>query len=126
MKPILICHANIKLLTTVELQRCSRKLLSSYKAHIGVDSWRLRLSKSIVPTIMELVEMLPLFARSGRDLEVCTNLRLINGYLLVSFRDMDNEFDLKECIEKRRKSNISSALSCQEAMRVMKKSFGGE
>jgi len=108
----------------VELQRCSRQLLSSYKSYIGIDSWRLRLSKSIVPTIIELLEMLPLFARSGRDLEVCTNLRLINGYLLVSFRDMDNEFDLKECIEKRRKSNISSALSCQGAISVMKKSFG--
>ena len=109
----------------MELQKSSQ-ILSSHISLIGIDAWRLRLSKFIVPAILELIEMLPIFAKSGRDLEVCNHLRLINGYLLISFRDVDCEFNVQECMVKMRKSDIGSALSCPEAINIIKKSFAGE
>lgn len=110
----------------MELQLSSRQLLTSYKSHVGIEAWRLRLSKSIVPAILELVELLPTLAKSGRDVEVCNNLRLIDGYLLISFRNMTNELDMKECLVKKRKSEIGPALGCSEAINLLRKSFGGK
>ena len=110
----------------MELPRASSELLSSYKSHVGAESWKLCLSTSIVPSILELIEMLPIFAESGRDVEVCNHLTLINGYLLVSFRNMDDEFNIQECLENKSKSDIGSALGCTEAINVIKESFGGE
>ena len=98
-----------------------------HKLNIGIESWRLRCSKSIVPILLELIELLPAFAKSGRDSEVCHHLRLINGYLLVSFRSIDDEANIRTSLNKTStKSDIGSALGCQEAMNVIKKSFGGE
>lgn len=109
-----------------ELKRCSCQLVTAYKSFIGFEPWRLRLSKSVAPRILELIEVLPVFAKSGRDSEICSHLRLINGYLFVSFRDMKNEFDTDECFQNKRKSDIGPALGCPEAINLMKKSFGGE
>jgi hypothetical protein len=109
-------------LPTAELQQCSRQLLSTFRSIIGDASWRRRLSKSIVPTILELVEMLPVLAKSGKDIEVYNNLRLINGYMSVSFKNLEcNEQDSQGTI----KSDIGSALSCPEAVDTIRRSFAG-
>lgn len=73
-----------------------------------------------------MLEILPVFAKSGRELEVGNYLRLIDGYLVVSFRDMKNEFDLKECLLEKRKSDVGSALSCADAVEIVKRSFSGK
>ena len=71
--------------------------------------------------------MLPIFAKSYRDSEVRNHLHLINGYLLVSFRNtFDKEFDSQDCRWKEEKSDIGSALGCSEASKTIKKSFTGE
>ena len=112
-------------LSKVELQKLSNQLLKYHKLLIGLESWRLRCSKSIVPILLELIEALPAFAKSGRDCEVCSHLRLINGYLLVSFPCLDGDADTWITL-KGRKSDVGSALACSEAINVIKKSFGGE
>ena len=104
----------------------SRRILQTYKSHLGMTKWKRQLSHTIVPTILELVEALPAFAKSGRESEVRKYLRLIDGYLVLSFRGMDNDFDLQECFIEKRKSDVGSALSCTEAVDIVKKSFSGK
>ncbi|KAL7531629.1 hypothetical protein ACHAXR_009215 [Thalassiosira sp. AJA248-18] len=102
---------------------CSSGILHSYKSHLGATVWKRQLSQTIVPTILELVEALPAFAKSGRESEVHNYLRLIDGYLVISFRGMNNDFDAQECLREKRKSDIGSALSCAEPVDVVKKCF---
>ena len=110
----------------VEVSRTSRDVLGSYKTHLGASSWKRQLSKTIVPTILELVESLPAFAKSGREADVTNHLRLIDGYLVISFRGMTDDFDIEECLIEKRKSDAGSALSCSEAVEVVKRSFSGK
>ncbi|KAL9188081.1 hypothetical protein ACHAXT_006459 [Thalassiosira profunda] len=105
------------------LSRCSRDTLRLYKAHLGLSGWKQLLGQSVAPAVLELVEALPAFARSGRESEVCNHLRLIDGYLLVSFRGTDDDFNVQECLEERRKSDIGSALGCTEAVEVLTRAF---
>ena len=104
-----------------ELKRMSRKILHTYKTYSHVGGWKKHLSQTIVPTILELMEALPSFARSGRDIQVRYCLYLINGYLLISFRDFDCT-----SLEILRKSDIGHALSCSEAVEIVKRTFSGE
>jgi len=110
----------------IAVSRTSREVLGSYKAHLGASNWKRQLSKTIVPTILELVESLPAFAKSGREADVRNYLRLIDGYLMISFRGMTDDFDIEECLSEKRKSDAGSALSCSEAMEVVKRSFAGK
>jgi len=110
----------------VAVSHTSREVLGSYKSHLGASSWKRQLSKTIVPTILELVESLPAFAKSGREADVRNYLRLIDGYLMISFRGMTDDFDIEECLSEKRKSDAGSALSCSEAVEVVKRSFAGK
>eukprot|EP00985_Skeletonema_marinoi_P020154 scaffold11821_cov66-Skeletonema_marinoi.AAC.1 len=73
-----------------KLSDYSLQVLSEYKSQLGAIEWKRRLSQNTVPTILELVEMLPILAKSGRDVEVRNYLRIIDGYLLISFRGEKN------------------------------------
>ena len=110
----------------IEVSRTSRDVLGSYKSHLGASNWKRQLSKTIVPTILELVESLPAFANSGRETDVRNYLRLIDGYLVISFRGMTDDFDIEECLTEKRKSDAGSALSCSEAVEVVRRSFSGK
>ncbi len=113
----------------IELKRCSYNIIHSYMTHHQCGGWKQKLCQFIAPTILELMEALPTFARSGREIQVRHNLRLIRGYLLISFRDMldDDNIDL-DCLspEKSRTSSIGHALSCTEAAKIVKNAFSGE
>lgn len=115
---------------TIELMRYSYNVIHSYKAHHQDGGWKRKLCQSIVPTILELMEVLPTYSGSGREMQVQHNLRLINGYLLISFRDMlnDNDIDLdwSSLSDKMRKSEIGQALACTEVIEVVKRTFSGE
>jgi hypothetical protein len=115
---------------TIELMRYSYNIIHSYKAYHQDCGWKRKLCQSIVPTILELMEALPTYSRSGREMQVQHNLRLINGYLLISFRDMlnDNDIDLdwSSLSDKMRKSEIGQALACTEVIEVVKRTFSGE
>ncbi|KAL7434733.1 hypothetical protein ACHAXH_005667, partial [Discostella pseudostelligera] len=109
-----------------ELKRFSYNILHSYKTINYGEGWKKQLSQTIVPTILELMEPLPTFARTGREMQVRHNLRLINGYLLISFRSMLNggDFDLDwSSSGKKRKSDIGHAISCTEALKIVKQAF---
>jgi len=113
----------------VELKRFSYNILHSYKTINYGEGWRKQLSQTIVPTILELMEPLPTFARSRREMQVRHNLQLIDGYLLISFRSMlkDGDFDVDWwSSEKKRKSDIGHAISCTEALKIVKHTFSGE
>lgn len=109
-----------------KIATCSREILRSYKACLGAAKWRRYLSKMIAPSILELVETLPLLAKSGKSAELKTSLNLVDGYVLASFRDMVNEFDFEECLNEKRKSDIGAALGCSESLEVIKNAFAGE
>ena len=108
------------------VSRSSRKVLHSYKSYLGMSRWKRQLSQTIVPAILDLVEALPAFAKSGREADVKNYLRLIDGYLVISFRGMTDEFDILECLKEKRKSDVGSALSCSEAVNVIKRAFSGK
>jgi hypothetical protein len=62
-------------------------------------------------------------------MQVRHNLQLIDGYLLLSFRSMlkDGDFDVDWwSSEKKRKSDIGHAISCTEALKIVKHTFSGE
>jgi hypothetical protein len=65
--------------------------------------------------------MIPILVKSGRDAEVRNHLRVIDGYLLISFRDKEKQ----SCLGKG-KSEIGAALSCAEAATVIQDAFSGE
>ena len=65
--------------------------------------------------------MIPILVKSGRDVEVRNHLRVIDGYLLISFRDKKKQ----SCLGKG-KSEIGAALSCAEAAKVIQDAFSGE
>ena len=109
-----------------EIVACSREILRSFKSSLGATRWRRYLSLIIAPSILELVETLPLLAKSGKSAELRTSLNLVDGYTIASFRDMVNDFDFEECLDEKRKSDISAALGCSESMEVIKNSFAGE
>ena len=108
------------------------EIVNAYKSYYfdGNDTiasrWRAHLSTIVVPAILELVDALPAFAKSGREMHVRHHLRLIDGYLMLSFRgsDIDNYFNLRKM--NGRKSDIGSALSCAGAVNTVKESFSGE
>ena len=113
--------------------RCVREIVNSYKSYyldgdgtVTSGRWRAHLSSTIVPTILDLTEALPAFAKSGREMHVRHHLRLIDGYLMLSLRGNgdDDDFDLRKM--KGKKSDIGSALSCAEAVDTVKRSFSGE
>ena len=113
--------------------RCACEIVNSYKSYyldgdgtVTSGRWRAHLSSTIVPTILELTEALPAFAKSGREMHVRHHLRLIDGYLMLSLRGNgdDDDFDLRKM--KGKKSDIGSALSCAEAVDTIKRSFSGE
>lgn len=108
------------------LSQSARKVLRCYKFHLGETLWKRHLSQTIAPTILELLDMIPAFAQSGKELEVQNHLQLLNGYLIMSFRDLRHEFDLRECLLDNKKSDVGSALSCSNAVEVMKRAFSGE
>ncbi len=113
----------------IELKRCSYNILHTYKTHHQCGDWKQKLCQSIVPTILELMEALPAFARSGREMQVRHNLCLIRGYLLISFRNMlnDDGIDLDWLSpERSSKSDIGHALSCTESTKIAKHAFSGE
>jgi hypothetical protein len=115
----------------VSMRRAS-EIVSAYKSYyfdgIGTiaSRWRAHLSAIIVPAILELMDALPAFAKSGREMHVRHHLRLIDGYLMLSFRgnDIDSYFNLRKI--KGRRSDIGSALSCAGAVDTVKESFSGE
>ncbi|KAL3810664.1 hypothetical protein ACHAXA_001053 [Cyclostephanos tholiformis] len=110
-------------------RRCASEVVNAYKSyyHDGdgtiASRWRAHMSAVIVPTILELIDALPAFAKSGREMHVRHHLRLIDGYLMLSFRDNgnDNYFNLQKI--KGKKSDIGSALSCAAAVNTIKESF---
>jgi hypothetical protein len=113
--------------------RCAREIVNSYKSYyldgdgtVTSGRWRAHLSSTIVPTILELTEALPAFAKSGREMHVRHHLQLIDGYLMLSLRGNgdDDYFNLRKM--KGKKSDIGSALSCAEAVDTVKRSFAGE
>mmetsp|Transcript_11928 Transcript_11928/g.24016 ORF Transcript_11928/g.24016 Transcript_11928/m.24016 type:complete len:1379 (-) Transcript_11928:50-4186(-) len=108
-----------------KLSDYSLQVLSEYKSQLGAIEWKRRLSQNTVPTILELVEMLPILAKSGRDVEVRNYLRIIDGYLLISFRGEKNlgANQTKHRSLGKGKSNIGAALSCVEAAKVIKEAF---
>ena len=108
------------------VSRSSRNVLHCYKSYLGTSRWKRQLSQTIVPAILDLVEALPAFAKSGREADVKNYLRLIDGYLVISFRGMTDEFDILECLKEKRKSDVGSALSCSEAVNVIKRAFSGK
>jgi len=107
----------------VILSQSARKVLRCYKCHLGETLWKRHLSQTIAPTILELLDMIPAFAQSGKELEVQNYLRLLNGYVIMSFRDLRHEFDLRECLLENKKSDVGSALSCSNAIEAMKRAF---
>ena len=115
---------------TIELMRYSYNIIHSYKEHHQDGGWKRKLCQSIVPTILQLMEALPTYSRSGREMQVQHNLRLINGYLLISFRDMMNDdgmdLDWSSLLDKTRKSDIGQALACTEVIELVKRTFSGE
>jgi hypothetical protein len=104
------------------------QVLSEYKSQLGAIEWKRRLSQNTVPTILELVEMLPILAKSGRDVEVRNYLRIIDGYLLISFRGEKNlgANQTKHRSLGKGKSDIGAALSCVEGAKVVKEAFSGK
>lgn len=106
-----------------EIATCSREILRSFKESLGAMRWRRYLSQIIAPSILELVETLPLLAKSGKSAELRTSLNLVDGYTIASFRDMENDFDFEECLNEKRKSDISAALGCSESLEVIKNAF---
>lgn len=111
-----------------KLSEFSFQVLNEYKLQLGAIEWKRRLSKNAVPTILELVEMLPILSKSGRDVEVRHYLRIIDGYLLISFRGEKNAGDeqTKHRFFGKGKSDIGSALSCADAAKVIKDAFSGK
>lgn len=110
----------------INVSNSSRKVLHRYKSYLGTSVWKRQLSQHIVPAILELVEALPAFAKSGHENEARNYLRLINGYFVISFRGMTDAFDTDECLTEKRKSDIGSAMSCSEAVDLVKKAFSGK
>jgi len=110
----------------------SWQILNECKSQLGAIEWKKRLSQNTVPTILELLEMLPILAKSGRDVEVRNYLRIIDGYLLISFRgekkkkDYDGANHQTERSLGKGKSDIGAALSCAEAAQVIKDAFSGK
>jgi hypothetical protein len=111
-----------------KLSDYSLQVLSEYKSQLGAIEWKRRLSQNTVPTILELVEMLPILAKSGRDVEVQNYLRIIDGYLLISFRGEKKlgAYHTKHRSLGKGKSDIGAALSCAEAATVIKEAFSGK
>ena len=103
-----------------KLSQFSMQVIHEYKSQIGAFEWKRRLSTNSVPTILELVEMLPILAKSGKDVEVRNYLRIIDGYLLISFRGEKNLTLGKG------KSDIGAALSCADAAKVITDAFSGK
>jgi hypothetical protein len=102
----------------------SWQVLEEYKSQLGTMEWKRRLSHNTVPTILELLEMLPILAKSGRDVEVRNYLRIIDGYLLISFQGEKKDNAARSL--GKGKSDIGAALSCTEASKVIKDAFSGE
>ena len=108
-----------------DLSDYSCHILNEYKSQLGEIEWKRRLSQNTVPTILELVEMLPILAKSGRDVEVRNYLRIIDGYLLISFRGKKDDAQAP-CFGGKGKSDIGAAISCAQAAKVIKDAFSGE
>ena len=109
------------------LSSSSCQVLNEYKLQLGVTEWKRQLSQSAVPTMLELVEMLPILAKSGKDAEVRNYLRIIDGYLLVSFRGDrgDGVYQTKNTLGKC-KSDVRAALSCAESSKLINDAFSGK
>ena len=123
-----------------ELTSYASKIMNSYKSYYLLDSgnsdgmaqtssrWKAHLSSTIVPTILELIETLPTFATSGREMHVQHHLRLVSGYLMLSLRgsggnNNDDHSIFDWCQIKKWNSDIGSALSCAEAVDIVTRSF---
>ena len=109
------------------LPKYSCRVLHEYKSQLGTVEWKKRLSQTVVPTILNLLEMLPILAKSGRDMEVRNNLRIIDGYLLISFRGKKcDDVDQTRRSLGKGKSDVGEALSCLEAAKMIKEAFSGK
>jgi hypothetical protein len=123
-----------------ELTSYASKIMNSYKSYYLLDSgnsdgmaqtssrWKAHLSSTIVPTILELIETLPTFATSGREMHVQHHLRLVSGYLMLSLwgsggNNNEDHSVFDWCQMKKWKSDIGSALSCAEAVDLVTRSF---
>ena len=55
-----------------------------HRLKIGATMWREEMCHSIIPRTLNLIESLPVLARSGRQIELQTRMKLITGYLSIS------------------------------------------
>ena len=51
---------------------------------VGAATWRKEISYSIIPRTWNLIESLPVLAKSGREIHLQTRMKLIIDYLSIS------------------------------------------
>ena len=104
------------------VQSEARSTLALYQSYLGPSQWRERLSDSVCPRLLALIEELPALARRGQETECVNHMNLICGYLIMVI-DTPNESN-RDCVLD--DIGIAAALTGPGGSEVIRRSIGGE
>lgn len=62
-----------------------QNIMQMHRLKIGATMWKEEMRYSIIPRTLSLIESLPVLAKSGREIELQANMKLITGYLYISY-----------------------------------------
>ena len=106
---IVVTNRNIYLSAAALQEDCKGAILA-YKDTLGEIRWNENVKEDIVPRILELIESLPIYARSGRESELTRTMELISGYVtMMGDNDVgggDYDRDSNPSLSKGRKKRI--------------------
>lgn len=100
--------------------------VQSYRNIHSALSFKRKISTKLVPRLLDLIQGLPVLARSGRESELRSQSRLIGGYLLVSLELNEMSAAVTSESSKRKrtgKSEIASALAGESVSSVIRSSL---
>lgn len=86
------CYFHLSINIAAIKEDCKSVVLA-YKDTLGDIRWNENVKEDIVPRIHELIESLPIYARSGRESELTLTMELISGYVTMMGDDDDNDGD---------------------------------
>lgn len=99
-----------------KVQSEALKTIQLYQSYLGVPQWREKLSRSICPRLLDLINELPILARRGQETECINQLSLINGYLTLN---NSKEASSANC-------SLAVSLSGPGGLEIVQQAFGGE
>lgn len=79
----------IKILETLA-KECNI-VLRDYRNSLGENEWNKIARNVVIPRVVNLIQTLPSYAKSGRESDLSSNMQLVSGYLLSFAEDESSD-----------------------------------